>query len=398
MTLLPFIALVFVTVLSLCSCQQALVPATPSVPQSEKTTPVVLRLPIVQVGRETLVESLVLPGFVLALPDRSVKVSPAMAGKLIDIKVSSGCQVKKGQVIAVIDARQLTNQVNQAHAKVLVANAGVQQAKTGLMLAQNTADRNARLVAQEVGAEKDLVAARSQVETAKAQVLAAEAQVEDAKAAEAAARAQLTFAEVKSPITGLVAQRYLNISDSADPATPIMQIVNLDQVIVDASLPTSQPANVVHGQVAAITANALPGLKVTGIVQNINAVTDNLGTTVGVRILCDNPRHELREGMPVVTTVKLSCHPGALTVPVSALVPDPGDPDKKMVYVFKDGKVKRQPVRSGIQNNSRIEILSGLSPGESVVSGGAYGIPDGTEVEAESEPLHANSKVTSKSN
>ena len=395
MTLLSFLALVFVAVLSLCSCQQAVAP-TPELQRKETIVP--LRLPIVKAEKETLSENLVLPGFVLALPDHSVKVSPGVAGKLVDIKVGSGAPVRKGQVIALLDSRQLSNQVHQAQAKVLVAQAGVQQAKTGLLLAENTAERNARLVAQDVGAEKDLVAARSQVETARAQVLAAQAQVEDALAAEAAARAQLTFSMVRSPIDGLVAQRYLNISDSADPTTPILQIVDLDQVIVDASLPTTQPANIVKGQTVIITAKALPGLKLPGTVQGVNAVTDNLGTTIGVRIFCNNPRHELKEGMPVETSIVVARHAQVVTVPDGALVPDPADPEKQMLYVFKNGKIKRVSVKTGIQNNARVEIVSGLIPGEMVVAGGAYGIPDGTEVEAEGEPLHSNTKITSKGN
>jgi RND family efflux transporter MFP subunit len=417
MAWLPFISLVLLAVMGLSSCQQL-----SSAPQSgggdtaekssdsgEKSdddtgkksdaaeTKTTLHLPITQVKSETMVENLRLPGFVLAKPDRSVKVSPGIAGKIVDIKVGLGQQVRKGQIIAILDDRLLTNQVNQAHAKILVALAGVEQAKTSLLLAQNTEDRNRRLVQQDVGAEKDLIAASSAVETAKAQVLAANAQVEDAKAGEAAAKAQLTYAQVKSPINGLVAQRYLNISDSADTTTPIMQIVDLSEVIIDASLPTTQPANIKGGDPAIIEAKAIPDLKLAGKVQSVNAVTDNQGTTIGVRILCNNPKTELKEGMPVTASIVLLTHVNAATVPMGALVSDPADPNKKMVYAFKDGKIKRVPVEIGIQNKTDVEIKSGLHVGESIVAGGAYGVPDGTEVEAEGGTLRSTTKVTSKS-
>ena len=90
-------------------------------------------------------------------------------------------------------------------------------------------------------------------------------------------------------------------------------------------------------------------------------------------------------------------HPSALTVPITALVADPADPDKKMVYTYKDGKVTRVIVETGMRKEARIEILSGLTADQKIIASGAYGIPDGTEVEAQSESLHANSKVTSKS-
>ena len=418
MTWLPFISLFLLAILGLSSCQQlSSVPQSGGGDTSEKAADsagkagddsgkasdstdakTTLHLPITQVKSLTMVENLSLPGFVLAKPDRSVKVSPGIAGKVVDIKVGLGQQVKKGQIIATLDDRLLTNQVNQAHAKILVALAGVEQAKTSLLLAQNTEERNQRLVQQDIGAEKDLIAARSAVETAKAQVLAAAAQVEDAKAGEGAAKAQLTYAQVKSPINGLVAQRYLNISDSADTTTPIMQIVDLSEIIIDASLPTTQPANIKGGDPAIIMAKAIPDLKLAGKVQSVNAVTDNQGTTIGVRILCKNPKAELKEGMPVIASIILARHANASTVPMGALVSDPADPDKKMVYVFHDGKIKRVPVETGIQNKTDIEIKSGLHTGESIVAGGAYGIPDGTEVEAEGGTLRSTTKVTSKSN
>jgi membrane fusion protein (multidrug efflux system) len=153
----------------------------------------------------------------------------------------------------------------------------------------------------------------------------------------------------------------------------------------------------VHGQSAVITTQALPGRSIVGTVQSINPVTDNQGTTVGVRILCDNPGYQLKEGMPITASIVTFQHPHVMTVPVSALVSDPNEPDKKMVYIYKDKKVTRVPVKPGLQKDSRQEILSGLTPGQEIVASGAYGVPDGTEVEAQSGSLHADTKVTSKS-
>jgi RND family efflux transporter MFP subunit len=366
--------------------------------KEEKETKIVLKVPITRVSVERMAQTLALPGVVFALPDHSVKVTPGVAGKVVDVRVSPGDHVNKGQVVALLDNRQMTELLRQAHAKVLIAKAGVEQARTNLLLAQNTEARTASLVSQDVGAQKDLVAAKSQIETAAAQLVAAKAQVDDANGAEGAIRATLTYTVVKSPISGTVAQRYLNISDTADTITPIVQIVDLTQVVVDAALPTSQPANIVPGQSATVTSKALPGRDLSGAVQSINPVTDNQGTTIGVRILCPNPDKVLKEGMPVIVSIVTSLHPQALTVPTTAVVADPQVADKTMVYKFRDGKISRVQVRTGLQMNARTEILSGLKAGDEIVSEGAYGIPDGTTVEVRSEPLHANSQVTSQSN
>ncbi|HEY9717474.1 MAG TPA: efflux RND transporter periplasmic adaptor subunit [Trichormus sp.] len=390
------IPLVIFAGLCLSSCQSA--PIQPPTAAEASNPPPLMQLPITAVTAKNLRDQLALPGIVFALPDHSVKVSPGVAGKLVEVRVSPGQQVKKGEVIAVLDRRQLSDQANQAHAKVLVADAGVEQAKTNLVLTQNTAERTQRLVQQELAAEKDLVVAKSQVETAKAQLVAAQAIVIDAVAAERATQAQLSYTQVKSPIDGLVAQRFLNVSDTADTATPVAQIVDLSQVIVEAALPTSQPATINHGDSATITAMSLSGHHLSGTVQSINPVTDNQGTTVGIRILCSNPQNMLKEGMPVTATILIGMHNAALTVPVTALVADPTTPDQKMVYIYKDGRVSRVPVTTGIQKDGQVEIKKGLSAGQKIVAAGGYGIPDGTLVEAQSAPLRASTKLSSTRN
>jgi macrolide-specific efflux system membrane fusion protein len=349
----------------------------------EKTkTKTLLRVPISNVEVKMMSEQLTLPGVVFALPDYSVKVSPGVSGKIVEVKVSPGQKISKGQVIALLDNRQLLEQLRQAKAKVLVARAGVEQAKTNLILAQSTAARTQSLVDQDVGAIKDLIAAKSQIETAKAQLVGAEAQVDDAIGAEGALRTTLTYTVVKSPISGIIAQRYLNVSDTADGTTPIVQIVNLDHVIIDAALPSSEPVHLTPGQKATITTKALPDQHINGTINSINPVTDNQGTTIGVRIICSNPDHALKEGMPVVVSIVTSVHPRALVVPLSALVADPQSPTQQMIYVCADGKIVRQKISTGIQTDSATEVLSGLHAGQQIVTSGAYGIPDGTEVES----------------
>jgi RND family efflux transporter MFP subunit len=126
----------------------------------------------------------------------------------------------------------------------------------------------------------------------------------------------------------------------------------------------------------------LPDQHINGTINSINPVTDNQGTTIGVRIICSNPDHALKEGMPVVVSIVTSVHPRALVVPLSALVADPQSPTQQMIYVCADGKIVRQKISTGIQTDSATEVLSGLHAGQQIVTSGAYGIPDGTEVES----------------
>jgi HlyD family secretion protein len=377
----PLILSIIIAVFAMSACAGPKSEEEKEKDKDKTETKTLLRVPLSNVEVKMMSEQLTLPGVVFALPDFSVKVSPGVSGKIVAVKVSPGQKISKGQVLALLDNRQLLEQLRQAKAKVLVAKAGVEQAKTNLILAQSTEARTQSLVDQDVGAVKDLVAAKSQIETAKAQLVSAEAQVDDAIGAEGAIQTTLTYTVVKSPISGLVAQRYLNVSDTADGTTPIVQIVNLDNVIVDAALPSSEPAHLNPGQKATITTKALPDQHIEGTINSINPVTDNQGTTVGVRILCSNPDHTLKEGMPVVVSIVTSVHPRALVVPLSALVADPQSPAQQMIYVCDDGKIVRHKISTGIQTDSSTEVLSGLHAGQQIVTSGAYGIPDGTEVQ-----------------
>jgi RND family efflux transporter MFP subunit len=373
---------IFVVAMALAACAGPKAEEENGNAKDKSESKIRLRVPLSNVEVKVMSEQLTLPGVVFALPDFSVKVSPGVSGKIVEVKVSPGQKIAKGQIIALLDNRQLLEQLRQAKAKILVARAGVEQAKTNLILAQSTEARTQSLVDQDVGAIKDLIAAKSQIETSKAQLVSAEAQVDDAIGAEGAIQATLTYTVVKSPISGIVAQRYLNVSDTADGTTPIVQIVNLDQVIVDAALPSSEPAHLNPGEKAIITANALPDQHIEGTINSINPVTDNQGTTIGVRILCSNPNHALKEGMPVSVSIVTAVHPRAVVVPLSALVADPQSPTQQMVYVCDDGKIVRHKISTGIQTDNAAEVISGLHAGQQIVTSGAYGIPDGTEVEA----------------
>jgi len=351
------------------------------VEEDENAAQPALRLPLTRVATQTIYRRVSLPAVVTPLPDHSVKVSSTLTGKLTAVLAQPGQAVVKGQVLALLDATQLRDALNQAHAKVLQAQAGVMQAQTALQLDQNTEQRNAELVKMRIGAKKDLIAAQSQVETARAQLVAAQAQVKDARAAESAAASQLAFTVVRSPIAGIVAQRNLDGGEQTDPATAIMIIENLSEVIVSASLPTTQPATVAAGQAASVEAIAVPGRQFLGIVQGVDSIVQNNGTTLGVRILCANPALQLKDGMPVTATITTAVHPNAMTVPSSALVDDPATPARKMVYVERNGKISRVPVQVGLQQNGIAEITAGLRPGQPIVAAGAYGLPDGTRVE-----------------
>ncbi len=293
----------------------------------EKVT--LVSLPTTRVQRSIVNQSITFPGKVSALPDCSVSISPNMAGKLIAVTVVPGQVVRKGQLIARLDDRQLRAQLLVADAPQKTALNGVAQAKINLDLAEKTLTRTEALFGKEIIAQKDVIAARSAVDLAKSQVEAAQAKVAEVKTAPAQVLTQLSFMSVYTPISGIVAHRYLNIGSSVDPTTAIIHVVNLNQVMVNANMPADSPTNTRVGQPADITTVAEPGVIYRGQIKSISPMVDPTNNTVSIEVLTKNNGH-LKEGQQVnvsISTARVS----AILVPETAIVPGHDDPSESFL-------------------------------------------------------------------
>lgn len=333
-------------------------------------------LPTMRVTTMPVQKRLTFPGKVIALPDHSVSVTPNIAGKITKVLVVPGQHVSKGQPIALLDDQQLVAQLQQTTAPQRTALNQVVQAKIALDLAQKNLTRSEALFAKDIVAEKDVVAARSQVELCKAQVEAAEARVAEAKVAPLNVTTQLAWTKVVSPISGIIAQRFLNVGDMTDPSKPIAHVVNLNTVIVDANMPADSPADPKVGQTAFITTVALPGIKYGAKITAISPIVDTTRNTVSIQLLCHNELGRLKEGQQVVVSIATVATQAAL-VPQTALVPGAEDPAEHFVYIVRGGKLKLTKVTVGDAEDGKVPVFEGLSTGDELVISGAYGVPDG---------------------
>lgn len=337
-------------------------------------------VPTVRVRTSMVQRRLTFPGKVVALPDHSVSVTPNIAGKITKVLVVPGQLVLKGQLIALLDDRQLYAQLEQTTAPQRTALNQVLQAKIALDLAQKNLTRSEALFAKDIVAEKDVVAARSQVELSKAQVEAAEARVAEAKVAPLNVTTQLAWTKVISPISGVIAQRFLNVGDMTDPSKPVAHVIDLSTVIVDANMPADSPADLKVGQTAIITTVALPGIKYGARITAVSPIVDTARNTVSIQLLCPNKHGRLKEGQQVVVSIATVSTRAAL-VPQTALVPGADDPSEHFVYVVRAGKLKLTKVAVGDAQDGNIPVFQGLSDGDELVTSGAYGVPDGAILE-----------------
>lgn len=346
-------------------------------------------LPLMQVKKELVSKALEIPGHVSALPDHSVQVTPHITGKIEHLLVVPGQHVKKGQLIAVLDDRQIQAQLQQALTPIQSANAAIKQADVEHEFAKRELQRLQELYSKDLAAKKDVLLQETMVETTKAKLAAAKARLEEVRSATGDETTQLKFTKILSPISGVVAERFMNIGDEARPNAPIVHVVNLSEVVVDADMPADVPHKVSVGRKATVRSVAEPEQPYSAKIISMSPIVDTQKNTVKIRLQCANRQEGLREGQAVTVAINTGVVSSSISVPRSAIVPDPEDPTATHVYVVKGGKSKRTPVTTGVETSKTVEIKEGLSEGETVIVSGSYGLPEGIEVKpAEVKPAH----------
>jgi len=348
----------------------------------------VFKLPVVIAKATQISDRISIPGVVAALPDHSVKISPAIAGKIVSISVVPGSHTNKGEVVAILDDTHLRDQLNQSKTAVDTANVAIKQAKSNLDFARENVERQKRLFDAEVSAKKDIIAAESQVTTAQSQVETAQSQLRSAQAVIKQNNTEIAFTKLHSPIDGVVANRFLNVGDSVDPNTPILQIVDLKKVIVNAQIAVDAVSDVKAGESATIAASTnednsknRTAYQTDATITSISPIVDAQTNTVRVQLQCANAAQNLKEGEQVTVTVMSKRAHNVILLPKTALVPDPEDPKKQMVYIVENSKAHRVIVEKRALAGENVGIISGLKPGQKVITKDAYGLPDQSVIE-----------------
>jgi multidrug efflux pump subunit AcrA (membrane-fusion protein) len=206
-------------------------------------------------------------------------------------------------------------------------------------------------------------------------------QLTSAKGKLANSEAQLSYSELRSPITGFITDRPLYPGEMASTAAPLLTVMDISQVVAKAHIPQSDALQLHKGDAATIS---LAGLEkpINGKVSLISPALDPNSTTVEVWVQAPNTDQLLRPGTTAQIAITAQTIKDALVVPSAALLNAKGDAAQVMV-VDSQNQASSRDVKTGIQTGQQVQIVSGLKPGEVVVSEGAYGLPDKTKVKIE---------------
>ncbi|MGB7554048.1 MAG: efflux RND transporter periplasmic adaptor subunit [Candidatus Korobacteraceae bacterium] len=230
-------------------------------------------------------------------------------------------------------------------------------------------------------AEKHLAALQSAGK--QEQLKSAQGQLTSAKGKYEGAAAQLAYTEIRSPIDGVVTDRPSYPGETPPPGTPLLTIMDTSSVIARAHIPQSDAATLKPGDTATIAVAG--GSRAQARVALVSPALDPNSTTVEVWIEAANPDGRLRPGTTVNVQMVAQTVNDAVVVPTSALLKTPDG--QNTVMIVKDNRSHQVSVETGIRQGDRVQITNGLSGGETVIASGAYGLPDNTKVKiAESAP------------
>jgi HlyD family secretion protein len=352
----------------------------------------------------------------ILFPKQQATIVPKISAPVQKFLVQRGSAVHEGQLLAVLENRDLAaaaqdtrgtyDQAQATYATTTGANlpeeiqkaeADVQQAKQALDAQEKIFESRQQLFDQGALPRKeldqsrvDITQARNQYAIAKhhlealmaigkpQELKSAAGQLESAKGKYLGAEAQLSYSEIRSPMNGFITDRPLYPGEMAAAGTPLLTVMDLSSVIAKAHIPQSDAEALKVGDKGTLT---VPGMEapVDGKVTIISPALDPGSTTVEVWFEAKNSKHALKPGTSVQLSLTAQTVKNALVVPANSVLTAP-DGSTTVMVAGSDGRAHQAAVKLGIRNGDDVQIVDGVSANDKVVSSGAYGLPDKTKI------------------
>lgn len=329
-----------------------------------------------------------------------VTVSSQGSGNLDEISVDLGTVVRRGQVIARIDQRELKLKVDQAEGTLHQAEArlGIKrgekidpQKQPDVRLAFAALERarydlNASRSLSESGdiSKQQLDVYQKTVDQAEARYQAAlenvrnlEAIIEEKRAALDLAKKQLTDTVIISPIDGVVKEKVASRGEYLQPGKPIVTIVQINPLRLKLEVPETFAAGIGRGQVVTLKVDSFPDREFKGVIKRINPSMDEKNRSLMAEGQVANESGLLRPGMFARAQIVSDKKGTALMVPEKAVVSLAG---VNKVFVVDGGRAVERLVKLGARDGSLVEILEGVKSGERVITTNAEQLHDGASV------------------
>jgi membrane fusion protein (multidrug efflux system) len=255
--------------------------------------------------------------------------------------------------------------VSQESAQLRAAQAQMQLAALNLQRQEN-------LIVNRVSSQADYDAAKAEWDKATASVEEVKALIEKKT--------------IRAPFGGVIGIRQINLGEYLESGAPIAPLQSLDPIHVDFFLPQHQLSAIKPGQPVAVQADGVPGVDFRGRVNAVNSVIDEATRNVRVQATLTNPSATLRPGMYVDVTIPSDKPERLVTIPATAIQYAPYGDSVFIVEEMKDPKgnaykgVRQQVVKLGESRGDIVAVISGVQPGEEVVTAGVFKLRQGAPV------------------
>lgn len=270
-------------------------------------------------------------------------------GIVQEIRVEEGDQVRAGQVIAKIEDDQYRIEAERA--------------KATMDRMYNDYQRNAELF------EKELISAEVYENS--------RFEYESQKSAYELAQLNYEHTNIKSPISGVISERFIKVGNMIGTDQQVFQVTDFDPIQAVIYIPEHERSKIRVGQRAELTADALPGTLFFGKVERISPIIDPTTGTFKATVYMDLGQEDLRPGMFGRVKIVYDTRENTKMIPKAAII---SEDEIQSVFVIKDSLAFRKVIRTGYVNGTNIEVIDGLEDGEIVVTTGQGSLADSTKV------------------
>ncbi|WP_440999451.1 efflux RND transporter periplasmic adaptor subunit [Fodinibius sp. SL11] len=380
-------------------------------------------------------------------PEVEVILRPEVSGEIIELPIKEGDYVKQGELLVRIKPDIYQARIDETNAMLLTQKARLEQARASLLEAESVYEQNKQLYEKGAISKTEYVKSETNYEAQKANFNAAKYQVQSSEAQLEQAKEELQKTIIRSPRDGTISKLAVEVGErvlgnTQSIGTELLRIAKMDQMEVQVQVNENDIVNVSAGDTANIEVDAYPERVFKGVVTEIanSAEISGEGTNeqvtnyevkirvttphnldmVGDRELVQQASQEVPEdvfvpsfkpGMSATVDVQTQTVRNVVSVPIQAVtVRDFADENKrakndttdsdttnvdedliipeedmrKVVFVVEDGKAQRKEVKTGISDQTHIQVLSGIEAGEQVVTGSyrmlSRELSDGDEV------------------
>ncbi len=355
-------------------------------------------------------------------PETEVKISPDVSGEIIEMNIQEGEEVKKGQLLVVIKPDIYIQALNRAEAALSSSQARLAQADARQIESDMAFKRSNSLYKQDAIPVSDFETAQASFKVAQSEVKAAQFAVKSAQASVAEAQEQLIKTKIYAPMDGTVSRLNVEkgervVGTNMYAGTEMLVIANLHLMEVKVDVNENDIVRVNLNDTAKVEVDAYLGRKFKGIVTeiansaNVSGASTDQVTNFSVKILLLESSYKdlidtvagkiypFRPGMSATVDIQTETRKDVISVPIQAVTtrslknngkledkkediekPETeneavttqdtktaDDEKQEVVFIYQDGKVKKQAVKTGIQDSENIEILEGLKAGDEIV-------------------------------